>query len=64
MSSSLFRSNPQNNVNIKNLLFSILSNNPEKLYNQMYNSNPQFKDFVDKNKGKSLQEIARDYGIR
>ena len=37
--------------------------NPEALFNQMYNSNPQFKSFIDDNRDLSIQDIAQKYGI-
>lgn len=37
--------------------------NPEEYAKQMMDSNPQFKRFVDDNKGKTPEEIAKSYGI-
>ena len=45
---------------IKNL---INGKNPDDLYNQLYANNPQFRDFVNNNKGKSPDQIARENGI-
>ena len=42
---------------------SLKQNNPEMIYQQMYNSNPQFRQFMDENKGLSIEEIAKKYGI-
>lgn len=47
-------------MNIMNIL---KNGNPNAIYNQMINSNPQFRSFVDQNKGKSPEQIAEEYGI-
>lgn len=36
--------------------------NPDALFNNMMQSNPQFKDFVEQNKNKTPEEIIRSYG--
>ena len=41
----------------------MMNGNPQAFYNNMLNSNPQFKAFVDANKNKSPEQIAKDYGI-
>lgn len=33
------------------------------LFDDMMRSNPQFRDFVQKNQGKSPEQIAKDYGL-
>lgn len=37
--------------------------NPDQLFDEMYRNNPQFKNFVDTNRGKSPEQIARENGI-
>ena len=37
--------------------------NPNVIYQQMLNSNPQFRQFVSDNQGKSPDQIAQAYGI-
>lgn len=37
--------------------------NPDEFYNQLMQDNPQFKKFVEDNKGKSPEQIARENGI-
>ncbi len=45
-------------------IINILKNgNPNAIYNQMLNNDPQFRSFVDQNKGKTPEQIAEDYGI-
>lgn len=63
MSSVLFKNQTPNSMNLMQLVNELQQGNPEAIYNEMYNSNPQFKQFVDENKGLSMQDIARKYGI-
>lgn len=37
--------------------------NPQDVYNYMLQNNPQFKKFIEDNKGKSLEDIALAYDI-
>lgn len=37
--------------------------NPDDIYNNMLQNNPQFRDFIEANKGKSIEQIARENGI-
>lgn len=46
----------------KDILRRIMQN-PNAAFDEMMNSNPQFAEFVKQNKGKSAEQIARDYGI-
>lgn len=36
---------------------------PQGLFDQLMRDNPQFRRFVDDNRGKSPEQIARDNGI-
>ena len=45
---------------IKNMLE---GKNADELYNNMLQNNPQFKAFVEQNKGKSIEQIAKENGI-
>ena len=47
-------------VQIKNMLS---GKNPDDLYNQMMENNPQFRQFIEANKGKSVEQIAKENGI-
>lgn len=38
-------------------------NNPNNMFSNMLNSNPQFRQFVEENKGKSPEQIAKEHGI-
>lgn len=39
------------------------SGNPEQIAQQMMQSNPQFRQFMEHNKGKSPEQVARENGI-
>lgn len=47
-------------MNILNLL---KNRNPNEVFNQMMQTNPQFKSFVEQNKGKSVEQIANEHNI-
>ena len=44
-------------------LMQMAKGNPEGMFKQMMQSNPQFRSFVDANKGKPADQIAREHGI-
>lgn len=39
------------------------SGNPEQIAQQMMQSNPQFRQFMEANKGKSPEQVAKENGI-
>lgn len=45
---------------IKNM---VAGKNPDTMFSELYNNNPQFRQFVDANKGKSPEQIAQENGI-
>ena len=47
-------------MNIMNIL---KNGNPNAIYDQMLKGNPQFRSFVDQNKGKTPEQIAEEYGV-
>lgn len=53
------------NAILQNLssLKSIAGGNPQAAFNFLMQSNPQFKQFVQANQGKSPEEIAKAHGI-
>lgn len=62
MSSSLF--SKQNKMpTLMQMATEIKNGNPEAIFQQMYERNPQFKRFIDENKGLPIEDIARKYGI-
>lgn len=69
MASSLFRNSQQVNPrkglgDLMQLANEIKRNGPEAIFNQMYQSNPEFRKFVETNKGKSMEQIATEHNIR
>ncbi len=50
-------------LNTLNQLKKVTGGDPEAAYNVLLNSNSQFRSFVEKNKGKSPEQIARENGI-
>jgi len=59
---SLLNRNYQTMTNLVNLK-NMASGNPQQMAQSLLNSNPQFRQFVEQNKGKTPQQIASDYGI-
>lgn len=49
--------------NIMQLMNMLKSGNPQQMAQQMMMSNPQFRQFVEANKGKTPQQVARENGI-
>lgn len=39
------------------------SGNPEQIAQQMMQSNPRFKQFMEQNKGKTPEQVAKENGI-
>lgn len=37
--------------------------NPEQIAQQMMQNNPQFRQFVEANKGKTPEQVAKEYGV-
>lgn len=77
MASSLFGQKPTNSIfsKIGNAV-GIASGNPEKMFQGMYQANPQFKakvdavmrnpqfkEFVEENKNMTLEEIVNKYNV-
>lgn len=57
----MFNPNQFNNLSLlKNL---VDNKNPQDIFNFLVNTNPQFKQFVEKNKDKTIEDIAMDYDI-
>lgn len=45
---------------IKNMLD---GKNPDAVFNELMKNNPQFRNFIESNRGKSPEDIARENGI-
>lgn len=52
--------NPNKIQMLKNLLS---GKNPDEVYNYMLKNNPQFRQFVNDNRNKSIEDIALAYDI-
>lgn len=37
--------------------------NPEQVAREMMKNNPQFRQFIEKNKGKTPEQVAKEHGI-
>lgn len=48
---------------IASLMQMLRSGNPEQIAMQMMRNNPQFRQFMEANKGKDPMEVARENGI-
>lgn len=62
----MLNGNNQQNQNLQKIqmIKGLMSGkNPQDLYNYMLNTNPQFKQFVNDNKDKSIEDIALAYDI-
>ena len=66
---NLFNQAPQqNNIlknieNIKQVGSTLKNGNPEQIAMHMMQQNPQFRKFVNENKGKTPEQIARENGL-
>lgn len=48
---------------VANVLKMLCSGNPDQIAQQMMQNNPQFRQFVEANKGKTPEQVAREHGI-
>lgn len=48
---------------VANLMKMLRSGNPEQIAQQMMQINPQFRQFVEANRGKTPEQVAREHGI-
>lgn len=53
----------QKSNNLLGVLASLKSGNPDAIYQQMMQTNTQFAQFVNDNKGKSPDQIARENNV-
>ena len=64
MSNPLFDTQPQpGNQGIFGLIKQLQGGGAEQIFNQMYQSNPQFRDFANSMKGKTPQEALQENGF-
>lgn len=56
--------NPVNKMGqVANLMKMLRAGNPEQIAQQMMQNNPQFRKFVEANRGKTPEQVAREYGV-
>lgn len=48
---------------ISNIMRMAKSKSPEQAFMSLMQSNPQFRKFVEQNKGKTPEQIAQEYGV-
>jgi hypothetical protein len=64
MSNPLFDNQLQpGNQGIFGLIKQLKSGNAQQMFNQMYQSNPQFRDFANSMKGKSPEQAFQEKGF-
>lgn len=64
MGSSLFQQPRWNSIlNAVNALKSASRGNPQALYQQMYQTNPQFRSFANSMRGKTPEQAFRENGL-
>lgn len=49
--------------NLMNIARMVKSGNPEQIAMNLMRQNPQFKQFVEQNRGKTPEQVARENGI-
>lgn len=55
---------PMNKMgHVANVLKMLRSGNPEQIARQMMQNNPQFRQFVEQNNGKTPEQVAKEHGI-
>lgn len=53
--------NPANNI--QSVINMLKSGNPQQIAMNMMNQNPRFRQFMESNKGKTPEQVARENGI-
>lgn len=48
---------------VANLVKMLRSGNPDQIAQQMMQNNPQFRQFVEQNKGKTPEQVAKEHWI-
>ena len=56
--------NQPNSRNLLSQINSLLSGkNPDAVFSELLQNNPQFRSFVEQNKGKTPEQIAKENGL-
>lgn len=48
---------------VKSIISNIQTKNPDELYNQLMQDNPNFRKFIEDNQGKTPEQIAQENNI-
>jgi len=56
----LNQKSPMNNIMG---LVNAVKGNPQGMFNNMMQTNPQFRKFINDTRGKSVDQIAQEYGV-
>ena len=51
------------NNGLVNIVRLLKSGNPEQIAQQMMQKNPKFKQFIESNKGKTPEQVAKENGV-
>lgn len=51
------------NPNIMNIFQMLKNGNPEQIAMNLMQRNPQFRQFIEANKGKSPEQVAKENGV-
>lgn len=51
------------NNGLVNIMRLLKSGNPEQIAQQMMQQNPKFKQFIESNKGKTPEQVAKENGV-
>lgn len=49
--------------NVQNLVRMLRSGNPQQMAENLLRQNPQFRQFMEENKGKDPMQVAREHGL-
>lgn len=52
-----------NMAQLKSIMGMLRSGNPEQIAQNLMMKNPQFKAFVEANKGKTPEQVAQEHGV-
>lgn len=58
-----FNNVSQNMNQLKHIIQLLQKGNPDQIATHMMQNNPQFRKFVESNKGKTPEQISKEYGI-
>lgn len=49
--------------NLENIIRMLRSGNPQQMAANLMQNNPQFRAFVESNKGKTPEQVAQEHGV-